>query len=162
MVIETRLSKDQFIRISVLRHFQRPVFFINAFACAIATVYAIFQGPWYIFLVGWAPFMIYIVLGFLTAIREGNQPDHPYQFKTRYEFSSKGIHVSTEAGSNLLEWRRFVSWSMMAGCYVLTLSAGSILAIPQDDIPPHNQNRLEQLLIAYIGKHGQFRSRPSM
>ncbi len=159
MVIETRLTRDQFIRLSVMRHFQRPMFYLNALACAAFTAYALFQGPWYIFILGWAPFMLYIIYGFFSAFQQANRHNHPYSMPTRYEFSNQGVHVSTSAGDNLLPWDQFVSWSTMADCYVLGLSAGSILAFPIDSVPQSKQPRLEDILKQNIGRYGQFVSR---
>jgi hypothetical protein len=152
MIIETSLSKDQFIRISLLRHFQRISFYFWAITSAILTAYALFGGPFILLLVGWMPFGFYIVSGVVSAYAASRNKDAPFLQRTRYVFTEQGVKISSVMGESQLEWQHFGGWSTMAGCYVLFLTSGAMLAFPQDTVPPHQVNKFETLLRQHIGR----------
>lgn len=155
MVIESTLSKDQFIRLSIARHLQRTMFYIYATLCAAITAYALFQGPLLLLLVAWMPFSFYIISGVIQAVSAGSVKDAPYFLPTRYEFTGQGVTISTSRGQSQLGWEHFQEWRHMVNCYVLVLSEGAILAIPQNAIPAGRAPRFEDLLRQHIGKRGQ-------
>ena len=146
MTIETRLSKEQFIRLSILRHIQRKTFYFWAFVCAVLTAYALLRGPYLLLLGAWVPFLLYLLVGVLGAFRAGADENQPYFLPTRYEFTKQGVSVSTAQNSSHLQWQHFAQWKMMARCYVLVLSAGPILAIPTTAVPPARIPEFESLL----------------
>jgi hypothetical protein len=154
MVIETTLTRDQFIRLSILRHFQRPTFYFNALTGAAIMAFALFGGgPFILIFFAWIPMTLYILFGVLTAFRDSKIRESPF-LPTRYEFGNAGIKVSTRDGASTLGWDDFAGWRIMIGCYVLALKAGSILAIPQTSVSPHDQKQLEDLLTRKIGVRG--------
>ncbi len=151
LVVETRLTKDQFIRLSMLRHFQRPTFYFNAVTGAVLTAYGLFGGPFVILFVAWTPLLLYILFGVIAAFRDSRVREAPF-LKTRYEFDKRGVHVSTEKGESLLVWDEFIGWRVLIECYVLALKAGAILAIPRESISMQKQAQLEEILYANIGQ----------
>lgn len=146
MIVEAQLTREQFRRLSLLRHFQRAPFYIWASVAAgltaIATVY--FRPQ--LILVGWVPFLAYVLVGLVSAVRGGRDRRAPYFLPTRYDLSPKGVEVKTERGGSHLAWSDFTGSRKMVGCYVLTLRSGAILAIPQEAVPPRERPRLEALL----------------
>lgn len=146
MVIEAQLKRDQFVRLAVLRHFQRTSFYIYSIGCALLTAYGLVFGPLALLLAAWVPFLLYIFVGVLGAWRESRLPDRPYFLKTRYEFKPQGVTVSTAQGESDLGWDKIRDWRVLVDCYVLELIWGSILAIPQSDVPQHQREKLETLL----------------
>jgi len=151
MVIKANLSREQFIRLSILRHFQRIHFYIFALAAAGLTAWALLRGPLIFLLAGWAPFLVYILIGVIGAIKDGRNEAHPVFLPTRYEFTEKGISISNKEGTSQLEWEHFNGWKMMVKCYVLSLSGGAILAIPQVSVPINQIAKFETLLRKHIG-----------
>ncbi len=153
MVIHVTLSKGLFIRLSILRHFQRLTFFVYATLCAGVTAYVLLQGadP-NLLLLGWIPFGLYVLFGILSAIRASRDKNAPYFLPTRYEFTTAGITISTSQGRSQLGWEHIESWGNMINCYVIVLQGNAVLAIPQDAVPPHQVAGFEALLQEQIDK----------
>ena len=150
MVIETNLSRELFIRLSILRHIQRKSFYFYAILCAVLTAYALVQGPYILLLAAWIPFGLYLILGLVEAIRGSADKSQPYFLPTHYEFTKDGVSISTSQGSSQLEWGHFAGWKFMARCYVLILAAGPILAIPRAAVPLTQIARFETMLRDHI------------
>lgn len=150
MTINATLSRDQFVRLSLLRHFQRTSFYFYALTCAALTSYTFFGGPVPLMIVGWVPFGIYILMGLANALTGSIGKNRPYLQPTRYEFTDQGVAIKNAQGESQLEWQHFASWQMLSDCYVLVLTAGSIIAIPRSAIPPHQSKQFEQILQQHI------------
>ncbi len=146
MIIETKLAKDQFFRLAVLRHFQRPTFYMYAFAAAALMAFAYVNGPLYLMLVGMVPFLLYIAMGVFSAWRDSRDTNQPYFLATRYEFGDRGVLIKTLQGQSELGWDQFEGWKMMVEIYVLFLSGGAIIAIPKSAVPKHQVEAFEGLL----------------
>lgn len=152
MTIEATLSKEQFIRLSILRHMQRKFFYFNAAIGASLSAYAIVQGPYELLLLAWIPLIVYLLPGLLGAFRQSTARDHPLFLPTRYEFSKKGVSIKNSQNEGYLEWQYIGNWKVMVQCYVLFLTAGSIVAFPQSAVPALQKAKLEALLDKYIEK----------
>ncbi|MCG8348578.1 MAG: YcxB family protein, partial [Chloroflexales bacterium] len=140
------------VRLSILRHFQRTMFYIYAILCAGLTAYSLFTNNRLLLLVAWIPFLIYIVAGILGAVQGSWVKDSPVFLRTRYEFTPQGIAISTTQGHSQLEWAHVNEVQKMLNCYVLVLANASILAIPESAVPPHQKDLFEQLLRDHIAK----------
>ncbi len=145
LVVETALNRDQYIQLTLTRHFQRTGFFFAAFTSAAVAAYAISTNFTMLLLFAFTPVIMYSVFGFVMTYRDAKLHTVPF-LPTRYEFSDKGVHVSTSEGASQLYWGDFKAWRDMADCYVLVLNAGAILAIPQRSVPPRKRAELEGLL----------------
>lgn len=151
MVIEATLRKDQFIRLSLLRHFQRPFFYFYALTCAGITAYVLTgRADMVLLLVAWIPFGMYMLFGIINAVLGATGTNRPYLLKTRYEFTDQGVHVSSASGTGMLGWEQVSRWAKVTDCYVLYLKVGSIIAIPGAAVPPHKQARFKSLLQEHI------------
>lgn len=146
MVIETQLSRTQFTQLALLRHFQRPMFYVAALSCTLLTTVAIVQSQPLLLLVAWPPFLLYILIGVASTLRACRQPDFPVFLPTRYDFGPTGIAISTPRDQSQIVWADVTGWRVLANCYVLSLADGSILAIPQTAIAKHRTDAFEQLL----------------
>ena len=151
MLIETQLTKDQFVRISILRHFQRKQFYFYAVTCALVTVFAALQQIYILLAVAWLPFLLYMGIGLYGAISGGSNPDHPAYLPTKYTFTDTGITISNAQGESQLPWQHFVHWKVSLNCYLIELKAGSALVIPQASVPLTKKAKFEALLNKYIG-----------
>lgn len=153
MIIEATLSKDQFIRLSILQHIQRGRFYFYALTCAGVTAYVIFLGgPNLFLLVAWIPFILYLALGILSAFQDSAAKNNPHLQPIRYRFSSKGVSISSDPNKSNLEWKHFTTWQTVAACYVLTLTDGAILAIPTAALSTEQKPKFEAMLDEYILK----------
>ncbi len=152
MIIKSRLTKEQFTRLSIWRHIQRKTFYFYALTCAALTAIAYTQGIFIWALVGWLPFSLYVLIGFINASRDGADPNQPLFLPTSYEFKSKGLTVKTAQGSSELDWSSFSHWQIMTKCYILVLKNDAVLAIPQTSIPLQQRAKFEGLLHKYIGE----------
>jgi len=150
MTIEAALSREQFIRLSILRHIQRKNFYFYAAVCAALTGYALLRGPNLLLFAAWVPFILYLVPGILGAYRESANKDNPLFLPTRYEFNQRGVSISSSQGDSQLTWDYFAGWKIMAECYVLVLKAGPMLAIPQATLSSTQVPQFETLLQKYI------------
>lgn len=152
MVIESQLSRDQFIRLFLLRHFQRMSFYFYALTSGALTAYALMGGPFVLIFVGWVPLGLYIMAGLISAFMGSWGQDRPYLLRTRYEFGEEGVKLQSAAGNSALQWQHIAGWRVMVGCYVLELTGGAILAIPQKAVPPHRMSDFEALLRRHVGE----------
>ncbi len=150
MVIEGQLSRDQFMRLFLLRHFQRLSFYFYALTSGALTAYGLFVGPLILVTLGWLPLGIYMMIGLVSGFLGSRGKDKPYLLPTRYEFSDQGVTMRSSAGSSNLSWEHFDGWRVMVGCYVLLLSVGAIVAFPQTAVAPHQMNEFEALLSRHI------------
>ena len=146
MTINVALTKNQYIRLAILRHIQRKHFYFYAILCAAFSAYAFIQGPQMLLLVAWVPFLLYLGVGIFDAVREGTNPNNPLLLPTRYTFSKKGVAIKGIQGESELQWSHFNTWKVVANCYVLALATGPILAIPQIAIPTADRSKFEALL----------------
>lgn len=144
MTIKATLSRDQYIRLSILRHIQRRIFYFYAATGAALSAYAIVRGPLILILIAWIPFVLYVVPGVIGAF--GVDQDHPLFQPTTYQFEEKGVTIQTPDHTSQLEWSYFSHWKVMAQCYVLFLTAGSVVALPQKAVRPVQKTKFENLL----------------
>ena len=151
MIIEAILSREQLIRLSILRHIQRSPFYFYAVTCAALTAYGLIFGPTILLLAGWAPFLLYMAIGIFGAIKAGGDANHPALLETRYELDKSGVMVTNSAGKSVLGWEHFSDWKIIAKCYILTLSSGDVLAIPQTAVSSAQVAKFEGWLEKYIG-----------
>jgi hypothetical protein len=151
MVIEAKLTRELFFRLSLLRHFQRPMFYFGALTAALLTslVYLGYTGG-LVLLVAWIPFGMYVLFGLINAWMGSGGNDRPYLLKTRYEFSGDGLTIRNKLGESTLSWERFSAWSKVVGCFVLTVQEGAIIAIPEHDLSRAQIDSLTQLLNRHI------------
>ncbi|NJL32930.1 MAG: hypothetical protein HC893_02600 [Chloroflexaceae bacterium] len=118
MVINVQLKKGQVFRLSLLRHFQRPAFYINALAFAGFTAYAFTRGPLILMLIGWLPLTVYIVSGIITAAQAAYGKDQTHLLPTRYEFTNQGVQIS-----NTQNKQSTVGWDILpvgTACWIVT------------------------------------------
>ena len=151
MLIETQLTKDQFVRVSILRHFQRKQFYFYAVTCALVTVFAVLQQIYILLAVAWLPFLLYIGIGVYGAISGGSDPDHPAYLPTKYKFTNSGVTISNVQGESQLSWQHFTHWKVAVNCYIIELKAGSALVIPQSSVAPTKKAKFEAILDKNIG-----------
>ncbi len=152
MVIKTSLSQGEFIRLSIFQHIQRKPFYFFALLCAALTAVALVTGPRILLAGAWIPFGLYLLLGIVNAILDSYNKENPYALPTRYEFTKKGVTISTEQDKDQLKWQDFSEWKVISKCYVLTITGGSIMAIPQKALTVVQRPQFEILLNKYIVK----------
>lgn len=153
MIIKTTLSKDLFIRLSLLRHIQRSTFYVYALLAAGITAYTLAQGrPGTFILLGWVPFTLYMLVGIFTTLRASRVADAPYFLPTEYKFTNDGISISSSQGHSKLGWEHIQDWRQMINTYVLVLEGEAILALPQEAVPPHQRADFEKLLRERVGQ----------
>lgn len=148
--IKAHLKRGQALRLSLLRHFQRPTFYLNALMFAGFTAFAFLRGPLILMLVGWLPLTVYIIVGIVNAVQSSSGKDQPHLLPTRYEFDSAGVHISNPQGKSTLGWEQFSRWDKLLDCYVLALYSGSIIAIPEKDVSRLQAEALERILNSYL------------
>ena len=151
MVFKGQLTRDQFVRISILRHFQRKQFYFYAITCAVVTVFAITQELLILLVLAWLPFLLYIGIGVFGAIRGGSDPNHPVYLLTTYKITDAGVLINNEQTESQLGWDQFAVWKKAIQCYILELKSGVALVIPQAAVPINQKPKFETLLNRHIG-----------
>ncbi len=151
MVIKATLSRDQFIRLSITRHLQRKHFYFYVVTFATLTGYGLVRDVPLFYYIAWIPLVIYLLAGIIGAIRDSADKTQPHFLPTTYEFTEKGVSVSTKEGSSQLAWEIFSQWNILVKCYVLVMDAGPILAIPKSAVPVTQIVKFENLLSKHIG-----------
>jgi hypothetical protein len=102
--------------------------------------------------VAWVPFLFYLLPPIIGTFQESKAEDHPLFLPTRYEFTQRGVSIKNTNNESQLKWEHFANWKTMAQCYVLFLTAGPMLAIPQLDVPTTQKPKLEALFRKHIDK----------
>lgn len=152
MIIESTLSRQEFVRHALTRHFRRPAFYIYAFVCAVLTTYAFFQADPsnLILLAAWLPVLVYAIGGWLTITRRSRDEGLPLYLPTRYEFTKGGVELSSRQGRDKFAWGDFRAWRKVVGLYELSLANGQLLVITQRAVPPRQVGAFEELLTRQI------------
>lgn len=146
MNIHATLQRDQYIRIALWRHFSRRLFFFYAATTAFVTAYAMVYETYIFLLVGWIPFGLYVLFGFVDVFRNSRQDTQPALQPTQYKFDKKSVSVKMGESTSQLTWDDFKNWRTIADCYVLVLVNGAVLAIPKIDVPLQRVKKFEDLL----------------
>lgn len=140
------LSRDQFIKLALVRHFSRGNFYFLAATCSLFTAYAIYQDAWLLLVAVWPPFVLYIGYGIASVLRASRDPASPLFLPTHYEITDAGITVETEQGRSEIAWNEVTMFRVMVGCYVLYLESGLVLAIPQKAVPKEQVEPFEKFV----------------
>jgi hypothetical protein len=148
MIIESTLTRQEFTRHALSRHFRRPGFCLYSVVCAVLTAYAFFQPSpsTLLLLAAWLPFLIYCISGWVTISRRSRDANLPLYLPTRYEFTARGVEMSSRQGRVDFAWDRFRSWRKVVGVYELTLTNGQILVISERALSQRQARSLEQML----------------
>lgn len=151
MVFDARLAKEQFIRIAIVRHLQRPIFFLISLFCTGLMAYAIIQEDYRVIWAGVIPLIVYILVGIITALRTGNDPQNPVLSRIEYSVSEAGLGLKMPQMQRQIAWKELLSWRILLGCYILKTTAGKILIIPKRDVPTGYVNTFEATLLKQLG-----------
>lgn len=148
MIIESALTRQEFIRHALTRHFGRPTFYVFAFVAAVLTAYAFLadDAPTILYLAAWLPLLVYAVGGWITISRQSRNQSLPLYLPTRYELTRKGIELSSRQGRSEFAWTDFRAWRKVVGLYELALTNGQLLVITQRAVPPRQVGSFEELL----------------
>jgi hypothetical protein len=152
MIIESTLTRQEFVRHALTRHFRRPAFYLYTFVCAVLTAYAFLQeDPLTLLLVAaWLPLLVYGVSGWIRITRQGRDASLPLYLPTRYEFSRGGVELSSRQGRSKFAWDDFRAWRKQVGVYELTLTNGQLLVLSEQAVPPRQIRAFEELLTKQI------------
>lgn len=161
MIIESALTKQEFVRHALTRHFRRPAFYLYAFVAAVLTTIAFLQDePSTLLLAAaWLPILIYGVGGWVQITRRSRDASLPLYLPTRYEFGKSGVEISSRQGRSTFSWADFRGWRKVVGLYELALANGQLLVFSQRAVAPRQVAALEELLTRQIkpgAEHGVF------
>jgi hypothetical protein len=152
MIIESSLSRQEFTRHALTRHFGRPSFYLYAFVAAVLSAYAFFQDspPPLLLAAAWVPLLVYAVGGWVAITRRSRDGALPVYLPTRYELRPSGVEVSSREGRAEFGWESFRSWRKVAGVYELVLTSGQLIVISERGLSAKEVRSLEQLLAQRI------------
>jgi hypothetical protein len=152
MIIESTLTRQEFVRHALTRHFRRPAFYLYTFVCAVLTAYAFLQEePLTLLLVAaWLPLLVYGASGWVRITRQGRDTSLPLYLPTRYEFSRGGLELSSRQGRSKFAWDDIRAWRKVVGVYELSLTNGQLLVLSERAVPPRQLRAFEELLSKQI------------
>jgi hypothetical protein len=154
MIIESTLSRQEVVRLGIWRYFQRPIFYALAGVAATLNAYAILAeegtNTGIIMLAAWLPFLVFVISGLIIIRRRSLDKSLPQYQRTRFDFSNRGIEIATREAKSQLAWNDFRGWKKIAGCYVLELTNGQIVALSNSAVSAHQAKNLEALLKEHI------------
>jgi hypothetical protein len=152
MIIESTLTRQEFVRHALTRHFRRPTFYLYAFVCAVLTAYAFLQEQplTLLLLAAWLPLLVYGIGGWIRITRQGRDASLPLYLPTRYEFSKGGVELSSRQGRSKFAWDEIRAWRKQVGVYELSLTNGQILVLSERAVPPRQLRAFEELLTRQI------------
>ncbi len=152
MIIESTLSRQEFIRHSLTRHFRRPVFYAYAAVGAVLLTYAFFNPdvPQLLYVAAVLPLLAYAISGWVAVVRRSRDESLPIYLTIRYEFAKSGIEVSSRLGRSIVPWEQLRAWRKVVGVYELALTNGQLLVISQRAVGARQIGAFEQLLTTRI------------
>lgn len=148
MIIESTISRREFTRHALTRHFRRPAFYLYAFVAAVLTAYAFWMSdpPLVLYLAAWLPLLVYSIGGWIRITQRSRDQSLPIYLPTRYEFTRRGVELSSRQGRSEFAWEDFRAWRKAEGVYELTLRSGQLLIISQRAVSSRQAAALEELL----------------
>jgi hypothetical protein len=154
MIIESTLSRQEVVRLGIWRYFQRPIFYALAGVAATLNAYAILAeegtNTGIIMLAAWLPFLVFLTSGLIIIRRRSRDKNLPQYQRTRFDFSNRGIEIGTREAKSQLAWSEFRGWKKVAGCYVLELANGQIVALSSNAVSAHQAKNLELMFKEHI------------
>jgi hypothetical protein len=152
MIIESALTRQEFVRHALTRYFRRPAFYLFVFVCAVLTAYG-FLTPGasnLVYLAAWLPVLAYAIGGWVRITRQGRDESLPLYLPTRYEFGKGGVELSSRQGRSRFAWDDFRAWRKVVGLYELSLTNGQLLVIAARTVPARQVGSFEELLTRQI------------
>ncbi len=148
IAFESALTRQEFVRHALSRHFRRPMFYIFAFVAAVLTAYAFMSetAPAILYLAAWLPLLIYAVTGWISLSRQSRDNQLSIYQTTLYTFSQRGIELNSRQGRSTIRWPEIQNWRKVIGIYELVLTNGQVMVIAQRAVPPRQLKSFEDLL----------------
>lgn len=154
IVVKRQLTRQQYFRFLVSYSYSK--WYVQA-AILLAAAFAVFTAitgnnilPWavlvFLFLLFYSP------LYALYSVR--SKKNRKIFLPITYSFDSEGVTAEMALGKETVKWELFKDWKRIGGCYTLIISANSLVAIPEVDIPVQDQERFVTLLREKIKDHG--------
>jgi hypothetical protein len=148
MIIESTLTREEFVRHSLTRHFSRPSFYFYAFVFAALTTYTFITpgARQTLYLAAVLPVLAYSFGGVIAALRRSRDKNMPLYLPIRYEFGPEGVEVSSRLGRTVVNWADIRNWRKVVGVYELSVGNGQLLLISQQAVAPRQVAPFEELL----------------
>jgi hypothetical protein len=148
MIIESTLTREEFVRHSLTRHFSRPSFYFYAFVFAALTTYTFITpgARQTLYLAAVLPVLAYSLGGVIAALRRSRDKNMPLYLPIRYEFGPEGVEVSSRLGRTVVNWADIRNWRKVVGVYELAIGNGQLLLISQQAVAPRQVAPFEELL----------------
>ncbi len=153
IVVKRQLTRQQYFRFLVSYSYSKWYVLTAIFLAATYAVYAASTGnnilPWavlvFLFLLFYSPFYA------LFTVR--NKKNRKIFLPITYSFDNEGVTAEMPLGKESVKWGLFRDWKKIGGCYALIISANSLVAIPEVDIPIRDRERFDALLRQKIREH---------
>ncbi len=153
VIVKRQLTRQQYFRFLVSYSYSK--WYVQA-AILLAAAYAAYTAitgnnilPWavlvFLFLLFYSP------LYALYTVR--SKKNRKIFLPITYSFDSNGVTAEMALGKETVKWELFKDWRKIGGCYVLLISANSLVAIPETDVPVQDQDKLVTLLREKIKDH---------
>lgn len=148
MIIESTLTRQEFVRHSLTRHFSRPSFYFYAFIFAALSTYTFITpgARQTLYVAAVLPVLAYSFGGVIAALRRSRDKNLPLYLPIRYEFGQEGVEVSSRLGRTMVSWADLRNWRKVVGVYELALGNGQLLVISQQAVAPRQVTSFEELL----------------
>lgn len=146
IVIKRQFTQHQYFRFLVSYSYSKWYVQVVILAAVIFAVFTASTGntilPWAVlvllFLVFYSPFYA------LYTVK--SKKNRRMFLPVTYTFSSHEITGKMALGKDTVKWEIFRNWRRIGGCYALIISANSLIAIPEVDIPYEDEERFIALL----------------
>ena len=135
MVIESRLSKADFIKINLHMAFRRRSRYITVAATIVLTAVALLSGN-YVLLLVWLYFAFVVTPVFYRTLRAAfSRKNASFFLPVRRTFSEKGVQTESPISNALVPWNQFVQWKKLPNYYLLYINPRSFVGIPRSAVP---------------------------
>ncbi|RRR69292.1 MAG: YcxB family protein [Candidatus Viridilinea halotolerans] len=152
MMIESSLTRQEFVRYSLKRHFTRLTFYLYASVCAVIAAFTYFnpQVSRLLYLAAVLPVLAYSIGGWLAVLRRSRDEHLPVYLPIRYTFSKNGVEVSSRLGRSVVPWSDIKGWEKLLEVYELALQNGQVLVIAQRALAARQLSEFEELLRKHV------------
>lgn len=139
MIIDSKLSKQEYVRLNIALIFRNVSTYIFL---AFGSIYLLFSlwimfdwGDYFLLLV-WGVFSVFTVAYYWFAIyRATNSKENGKMYlPAHYEFNENDIKITTPTGKSETTWAIFVKWRFLAGHYMLYISRIQFIPIKAENV----------------------------
>ncbi|MGC1120884.1 MAG: YcxB family protein [Candidatus Methanofastidiosia archaeon] len=148
ITVRSTMTKSAYMKINLTFYFKSWAALLCFVTLIIATyLFRIIDAPFCILLVIWSLALFYTLVLIINAVCLAYTPRNFSLFlPASFTFDNDDFSIQTELGQSKIKWNGVIASKVVAGHYLLFVSATSFAVIPRRVFSPENAAAFEKLL----------------